>query len=519
MAALRLAARRALTAGAGAAGLFTAFELSHSDGAGGSLDKYSIGRTLGEGGFAVVKLAKLKATGEAFALKLVDKARTAEATMREEIGVMAALGRHPHIVGLVETFETKGAWALVLDLATGGEVFDRICEEGPYSERSAAALVREVAEALDHVHSKSIAHCDLKPENLLLASKAADAPVRVCDFGLAGFFGRRHAGRRGTVTYMAPEIFASKEFTFDPGVDMWALGVILFVLLGGYHPFDPEGVADDKLVAYRVRAGEWSFDDDECWQHVSKEAKGVIRSLLSGDASRRPSAAALLQNPWVQGDASAKPLPNSDQRLAAFNDARRMWRSAIRAASFVNLSSMREARDEARRASETNAPRPPTPPLSAEATEELRAAFDAFDTDGSGCIDSKEMQAALTALGVRGADASKTIAALDLNNSGTITFEEFCAHVAPFRGGYGSSEEALRRVFDLFDVDRSGAIDRAELRRMLAKLRLLPPDAKAADAAVERMFASADANNDGGISFTEFLLLVRSSLVEQPPQR
>ena len=105
--------------------------------------------------------------------------------MREEIGVMAALGRHPHIVGLVETFETKGAWALVLDLATGGEVFDRICEEGPYSERSAAALVREVAEALDHVHSKSIAHCDLKPENLLLASKAADAHVRVCDFGLS----------------------------------------------------------------------------------------------------------------------------------------------------------------------------------------------------------------------------------------------------------------------------------------------------------------------------------------------
>ena len=108
------------------------------DGAGGSLDKYSIGKTLGEGGFAVVKLAKLKATGEAFALKLVDKARTAEATMREEIGVMAALGRHPHIVGLVETFETKGAWALVLDLATGGEVFDRICERGAaeYGQKS-----------------------------------------------------------------------------------------------------------------------------------------------------------------------------------------------------------------------------------------------------------------------------------------------------------------------------------------------------------------------------------------------
>ena len=126
MAALRLAGRRAFAAGAGAAGLLTIHKLTDSDGAGGSLDKYSIGKTLGEGGFAVVKLAKLKATGEAFALKLVDKARTAEATMREEIGVMAALGRHPHIVGLVDKFDASPkAWALIFDLVSGGEVFDR----------------------------------------------------------------------------------------------------------------------------------------------------------------------------------------------------------------------------------------------------------------------------------------------------------------------------------------------------------------------------------------------------------
>ena len=195
-----------------------------------------------------------------------------------------------------------------------------------------------------------------------------------------------------------------------------------------------------------------------------------------------------------------------------------MWRSAIRAASFVNLSSMREARDEARRASETNAPRPPTPPLSAEATEELRAAFDAFDTDGSGCIDSKEMQAALTALGVRGADATKTIAALDLNNSGTITFEEFCAHVAPFRGGYGSSEEALRRVFDLFEstarVPSTGRSCGACSRSCGCCRPTQKPPTPPSSACSRRPTRTATV-----ASLPQSSSLVRSSLVEQPPKR
>ena len=233
---------------------------------------------------------------------------------------------------------------------------------------------------------------------------------------------------------MAPEIFASKEFTFDPGVDMWALGVILFVLLGGYHPSTRRASPDSsayrarrrvvrrrRVLAARVEGGE-----------------GRHPRLLSGDASRRPSAA-LLQNLWVQGDAPAKPPPNSDQRLAAFNDARRMRRSAIRAASFVNLSS-REARDEARRVGDERAAADAA--AERQATEELRAAFDAFDTDGSGCIDSKEMGGADGARRAR-RRRDQDVAALDLNNSGTITF----GSSAPTsrRGGYGSSE-ALRRV-------------------------------------------------------------------------
>ena len=135
-------------------------------------EKYKIGKTLGEGGFATVKLATNVSTGQTHAAKFVHKAGTSEKHFGQEVSVLRVCGMHRHIVSLIGTFEEADAWVLVLELVTGGEVFDRICESGTYSERDAAAIVRQVCLALRHIHQRGVVHRDLKPENLLLVSAA-----------------------------------------------------------------------------------------------------------------------------------------------------------------------------------------------------------------------------------------------------------------------------------------------------------------------------------------------------------
>ena len=135
-----------------------------------TLGNYSIGKTLGEGAFAVVKLCTSLATGEKYALKLVDKAKTNAEMLGREVSLLRAAGIHRYIVSLVDSLETPKAWGLVLELVTGGEVFDRICDYGVYSERDAARVIRDAAEALQHLHQRGIVHRDLKPENLLLVT-------------------------------------------------------------------------------------------------------------------------------------------------------------------------------------------------------------------------------------------------------------------------------------------------------------------------------------------------------------
>ena len=152
---------------------------------------YAIGRTLGEGYYATVKLAKSYATGISYALKLVDKKKTADAgqDLEREVCVLKSAGQHRNLVSLVEEFDMPATKALVLELATGGELFDKLADEGSFSEHTAAELLRQVAEALQHLHQRGIVHNDLKPENLLLSCKGRKADLKLCDFGLARFIG------------------------------------------------------------------------------------------------------------------------------------------------------------------------------------------------------------------------------------------------------------------------------------------------------------------------------------------
>ncbi|EOD03857.1 hypothetical protein EMIHUDRAFT_69328, partial [Emiliania huxleyi CCMP1516] len=286
------------------------------------LAQYEMGAELGQGAFGVVKIATK--SGVQYALKIVKKrSKLCDAMAEKEAELLRAVSPHDNIVGLVDAFELPTEYAFVMDLARGGEasrvqVFDRICDNGPFSERAAADVVRQVALALDHANKRGVCHRDIKPENLLLTDGSDKANVKLCDFGCAAFIPKDQpvTGRWGTAGYMAPEVIRGDGY--GPAVDSFSLGapllallavhsrVLLFILLGGYNPFDPGGDSADPVIEKRVLSNQWAFDP-ECFGSVSKEAKDLITKLLSTAPERRPTSSDLLANKWVMGNASAAP--------------------------------------------------------------------------------------------------------------------------------------------------------------------------------------------------------------------
>ena len=200
------------------------------------LDKYEIGKVLGQGSFAVVKAVTRKSDGERFAMKLIDMKLSDTEEVEHERKILTMLGLHRHIVCLADAFDLPGGTtAFVMELAEGGEVFDKIGKDGPFSEANAADVVRQVALGLAFIHTAGVVHRDLKPENLLLTSKGI---VKLADFGLAEWCGK---GAKpiteiaGTAAYMAPEVVLADDGAGPPyteTADLFSLGCVLFSLLG-----------------------------------------------------------------------------------------------------------------------------------------------------------------------------------------------------------------------------------------------------------------------------------------------
>ena len=466
--------------------------------------QFELGELMGEGAFGSVRRLTDTTDGNSYALKLVRKGgETGLKEIEEEAQILKTVGRHEHLIGLVAFFQDETQWGFVLELATGGELFDRLAQRGKYSEHDAAHVTHQVASALAHLHSLHIVHRDLKPENLLLRDEDSER-VALCDFGVSGF--EPMCGVVGTVTYMAPEVFRSTGRhappTYGCQCDMWSLGVLMFNLLSGMQPFEPEGMASEEELEARICAlpPQWDFSDPR-WAAVSDSAKELIHSLLQPDPACRPTAAELLTRPWVRGDANAapsQPLPDGASHLDDMVKASRVFRAAFRAVELlVRVPSV---------ASGLAAVRAPGGMLPPEAQTELQAAFDAYDRDGDGSISEAELLEMLHKLGASDLEAETTarrvLDHMDINGDGRISLEEFVAGFGPF---VASSDEALRSAFNIFDTDGSGNIDPREFEALLHKLNIHPPRGHAD---VEQIFAAADADRSGHISYDEFVGLV-----------
>lgn len=297
---------------------------------------YKIGDKLGEGAFSVVKKGSHRQTHKVYAIKVVTKSKLTkedEIALKDEIEILTNL-RHEHIIRLYDTFEEPQYYYLVTELLEGGELFDRIVSKAYYNEKEARDVCKILFEAMAYCHSKQIAHRDLKPENLLLVSTTNDSEIKIADFGFAKKAPNDACLRTqcGTPGYVAPEILEGVPYGVK--ADMWSLGVIVYILLGGYPPFVEQ---NQRELFRKIRKGQFEFHE-EYWGCVSTEAKGLISALLTVKATQRLSADGTLVNSWVtEGDdvLGGKDLGKNLIELRKFN-GKRKFRAAIHALILAN---------------------------------------------------------------------------------------------------------------------------------------------------------------------------------------
>ncbi|XP_020809864.1 calcium/calmodulin-dependent protein kinase type 1 isoform X1 [Drosophila serrata] len=311
-------------------------------------EKYNLHGLLGTGAFSEVRLAESKETpGDHFAVKIIDKKalKGKEESLENEIRVLRRFsanhfdgkcpnGRrltHPNIVQLLETYEDKSKVYLVMELVTGGELFDRIVEKGSYTEKDASHLIRQILEAVDYMHEQGVVHRDLKPENLLYYSAEDDSKIMISDFGLSKMEDSGiMATACGTPGYVAPEVLAQKPY--GKAVDVWSIGVISYILLCGYPPFYDEN--DANLFA-QILKGEFEFDSPY-WDEISESAKHFIRNLMCVTVEKRYTCKQALAHAWISGnEASSRNIHGTVSEQLKKNFAKSRWKQAYYAATVI----------------------------------------------------------------------------------------------------------------------------------------------------------------------------------------
>lgn len=287
---------------------------NHSSSSGGRtrVGKYELGRTLGEGTFAKVKFARNVETDENVAIKILDKEKLLKHKMigqiKREISTMKLI-RHPNVIRMYEVMASRTKIYIVLEFVTGGELFDKIASKGRLKEDEARKFFQHVINAVDYCHSRGVCHRDLKPENLLLD---ANGVLKVSDFGLSALpqqvreDGLLHT-TCGTPNYVAPEVINNKGYD-GAKADLWSCGVILFVLMAGYLPFEDSNLATLYKKIFKA--------DFTCPPWFSSSAKKLIKRILDPNPVTRITIAEVIENEWFKKGYKPPRFEQADVSLA-----------------------------------------------------------------------------------------------------------------------------------------------------------------------------------------------------------
>eukprot|EP00932_Pfiesteria_piscicida_P003720 SRR837773.13627.p2 GENE.SRR837773.13627~~SRR837773.13627.p2 ORF type:complete len:469 (-),score=262.20 SRR837773.13627:29-1228(-) len=385
---------------------------------------------------------------------------------------------HPNIVKLYETFKDAKKIYLVMELCSGGELFDRIVEESEkhggaqaFSEKDVAKYMSQIMGAVQYLHARCYAHRDIKPENFLMQSKDANAEIKVIDFGLAKCFknGEMLKTKAGTPYYVAPEVL--KGGGYNEKCDIWSCGVIAYILTCGYPPFYGD---TDQQILRRVKKGEFDFPSPD-WNKVSNELKDMIKLMLTMDPDKRISAAQLFDTPWMK-KAAADQLETAVALDGGIARNMKQFRCASKLKKVVLTMIAQNLKDSD--------------------LQQLRANFIALDKDKNGTLTKAELSEGLQKGNVElPEDFAKVLDGLDTDGSDTIDYSEFIAATLT-RKQYMKEEQAWA-AFRIFDKDNDGCITKKELDEIIKDMKVS-----------DEIMKEVDADGNGTISFEEFKVML-----------
>jgi len=460
------------------------------------------GPVLGSGISGLVRLATHKATGLKYAVKCLDLGLvdTEEGLqqLREEIYIMCQLD-HPNIVRLEEVYESHSEIYLVQELCLGGELFDRLDEQPDYhyTEAQCARLIKQMLCSVRYIHSKGIIHRDLKLENFLFSDTGADSELKMIDFGLSKHFkfGEVQHEAVGTPYTVAPEVIRG---SYDERCDVWAIGVITYLLLSGESPFGGCGGPESLMqVRDNILRCNFVFEPEDIWENVSDSAKQYIRRLLVTDVNLRPTAREAQKDPWLV-EMAGRDRKKDDNVLNP---------SVVKAlVNFREYSDMRKLLCEV--LSFTLIP---------DQIQGLRKEFEKMDTDGSGEISLSALKKVLLGNAAQGSLGALTEEEVeDIFNAMRVSKTETTIHWHEFIAAGLShckvDERNLKLAFDRLDADHTGYITFENF------MDLIGNGAGHSEEALRQMWGEASMHNtDAHITYEDFLLLMKGQSSQPKP--
>eukprot|EP00825_Cyclidium_porcatum_P045113 TRINITY_DN6771_c0_g1_i3.p1 TRINITY_DN6771_c0_g1~~TRINITY_DN6771_c0_g1_i3.p1 ORF type:complete len:455 (+),score=106.20 TRINITY_DN6771_c0_g1_i3:263-1627(+) len=431
------------------------------------LENYTIGKILGEGGFGTVCLVTQKNTQIIRAMKMINKkklSKSEENQFFDELNILKEID-HPNIVKVFEHYQDDKYHYLISEYCSGGELFERIKEISPFSEKVAATYMKQILSAISYCHINNICHRDLKPENILFDSKNSNSYLKVIDFGASTRFdpNSKLTKKIGTPFYIAPEILSNQPY--DEKCDVWSLGVIMYILLCGYPPF--WGKTDQEIYD--------KVKQEEDWEMISEDAKALIVKMLTYNPVDRISATEAYAHPWIQTNVWVEPLDEKMmKKLVSFSS-----KNKIRAAILQLIS---------------------TQILTQNDKNNLIKQFQVLDKNGDGYLTKEELivgyEKVLNDRFKAQNIIEKVFSDLDQDQSGKVDFTEFIT--ACINKEKQLSKDKIEKAFRLIDIDNNGQITKQEIEQMMGGLPINT-------ATWDLLLKECDKNNDGMVSLQEFL--------------
>ncbi|GFE53172.1 calcium-dependent kinase CDPK5 [Babesia ovis] len=438
---------------------------------------------LGKGSYGQVLKACHKETGEVKAVKVIRKACIENAMrMKREITIMKTLD-HPNIVKLLEIYEDEECLYLVMEMCSGGELFEEIVRRGCFSEQYAATMMRQIFSAIAYCHGKGIIHRDLKPENILYSNTCENSPIKVIDWGFATKCRKTHkfTSLVGTPYYVAPEVLIGN---YDKSCDIWSAGVIMFIMLVGYPPFHGN---DNAAILNNVKRGAINFVPHH-WKHISKSAIDLITRCLSYDPRYRITAKAAFNHEWILSNATSVHV-NPIVRQSLTKDLVKRFQK------FDNYSTMKQL-----------ALTCIAHHLSDGDIGSLSTAFNVLNNAGDGVLYIGDIVKGLQSDKVKGQydpAMQRLVEKLDTNGSGAIDYVEFLA--ASIDEEVYKQKDFCKKAFKVFDLDGKGVITR---ENMFKVFQCNMGGCEFTQDFIEQIFNEVDLDRDGVINYTDFCTML-----------